>query len=515
MKTKRLFFIASLVTGILALLIMVTFTVLLIAKKLDGHNLGALALVLSSGLLTLLFSFFLLKFLERKTLLRSLRMENAYNLGTDSSFYNLYAFNNRIKFLHRLRRKKKNRADYIIAFTAANQATMQNSRRNEEISSLNAKISEALSQIFMDNKGDFSRRDFVFCYNHGAFLIYCINKTEDDIQKVMDRVQDAIYQIVESNAMHVWVSPLFGVAYVKPGEAIFVATENALVARDISEQNFESVTFYDDSLRRSVTFDERKDLLEGIEKKEFVVYYQPKYSLTKKQFVSAEALVRWNSSKFGLLSPSKFVDKAQAIGLIHEINKFVFHKVCEDLNEARRKGRRLLPVSVNFSLYEFYASGMMEDIISVMDEFQIDPHLIEIEITESVSQANQFLSLSIIKKLQEYGIRILMDDFGVGFSNIGNLRKIPFDAVKIDKSMIDRIGDDEKSRDIVKLLINLCKLNDMEVIAEGVDHKDQVDILRRAKCDTIQGFYFSEPLPKKDYEQFLRSNPFEKMEDLS
>ena len=106
-----------------------------------------------------------------------------------------------------------------------------------------------------------------------------------------------------------------------------------------------------------------------------------------------------------------------------------------------------------------------------------------------------------------------MDDFGVGFSNIGNLRKIPFDAVKIDKSFIDDIVTDPKSRAIVKFLIELCQANGMEVIAEGVDDKEQVEILRKNKCDTIQGFYYSQALSKQDFEKFLADNPFEKKEE--
>ena len=105
-----------------------------------------------------------------------------------------------------------------------------------------------------------------------------------------------------------------------------------------------------------------------------------------------------------------------------------------------------------------------------------------------------------------------MDDFGVGFSNVGNLRKIPFDAIKIDKSFIDDIVEDVKSREIVRFLINLCKVNEMEVIAEGVDNKDQLDILKNNKCDTIQGFFYSEPLAKLEYEKFLMNNTFEKKE---
>ena len=173
----------------------------------------------------------------------------------------------------------------------------------------------------------------------------------------------------------------------------------------------------------------------------------------------------------------------------------------------------MLPVSVNFSLYEFYSANFLDTIISILEEYNVPSNLIEIEITEATSQANSFLSISIIKKLKEKGIRVLMDDFGVGFSNLSNMKKIPFDAIKIDKSFIDDITYDEKAREIVRFLINLCKVNEMEVIAEGVDKKEQLELLRRLRCDTIQGFYYSQPLAKSDYEKFLVNNPFEKKED--
>ena len=136
----------------------------------------------------------------------------------------------------------------------------------------------------------------------------------------------------------------------------------------------------------------------------------------------------------------------------------------------------------------------------------------EIEITETTSQANQFISISIIKKLKELGIRVLMDDFGVGYSGIDNLRKIPFDAIKIDKSFSDLLVEDEKTRAIVKLLTELGHTSGVEVIIEGVDSQEQVDILKKIKIDTIQGFYYSKPLPLDKFEEFLKNNKFEKKE---
>ena len=234
--------------------------------------------------------------------------------------------------------------------------------------------------------------------------------------------------------------------------------------------------------------------------------------MASKRFISSEALIRWDSKKYGLLDPGKFIEKAENGGLIHELDMFVFKKVCEDLNETKRKGRRVIPVSVNFSLYEFYSPNFIDDLIAIIDENKINPSLVEIEVTESTSQSNPFVSISIMKKLKERGLKILMDDFGVGFSNFKNLKKMPIDTIKIDKSFIDEIVIDSKSREIVKFLISLCKVNGLEVVAEGVDNKEQVEILKKFRCDTIQGFFYSKPLNKNEYEKFLLSNDFEKKE---
>ena len=345
--------------------------------------------------------------------------------------------------------------------------------------------------------------------------MYTFKQNEITLQEIAELIVKEIYEFAAKECKHLWVQPFFGIAIVNKEQTMLQQIENALVARDYSERNFEVITFYQPSFRRGVSSSDIDEISEGLEKKEFVVYYQPKYDVVKKRFISCEALIRWKSEKHGFLTPTKFLGKAEAAGLIHEIDTFVLRKVCEDLNDLRRRGKRLLPVSVNFSLYEFYSSNFLNTILDVLDEYQIPTNLIEIEITEATSQANQFLSVSIIKKLKEKGMRVLMDDFGVGFSNVGNLKKIPFDAVKIDKSFVDDITGDVKAREIVKFLISLCKVNEMEVIAEGVDSKEQVDLLRKIKCDTIQGFFYSEPLSKTDYEKFLLNNPFEKKEDIA
>ena len=507
MKTNKRNTFFVLLASALFLADVIVLIVFTATKFFDGREFLEASLI---GLLVLtaaMLATSLFLFLNQFALLKTLQVENAYVLGQKSIFNNIYIFQKKVITASSLRRRQKK---HIIAFTISNLVVSQNFNRNMEIFSLNGHIVNYLNDLYKVVGA--RQNDFIFAYSRGIFLIYAFRQNEVSLKKIVETISAEIYDFASKECPHIWVQPFFGVAVVDKEETVAQQIEDATIARDYSERNFESLTFYQPNFRRGVTSNDIEELETALKNNEFVVYYQPKYNLDSKRFVSTEALIRWNSAKYGLLTPTKFLGKAETAGLIHEIDTFVLKRVCEDLNDLRRRGKRLLPVSVNFSLYEFYSANFLDTIVSILDEYKIPTSLIEIEITEATSQANSFLSISIIKKLKERGIRVLMDDFGVGFSNVGNLRKIPFDAIKIDKSFIDDIVDDVKSREIVRFLINLCKVNEMEVIAEGVDNKDQLEILKKNKCDTIQGFFYSEPLSKVEYEKFLMNNPFEKKE---
>ena len=446
-------------------------------------------------------------FVNRISLIKTIELENENVLGKKSEFNNLYVFQKKVFVLARFRKKQP---QHVIAFTFSTLAVSQNVNRNEEVFSVNSFIVDYLPQLAKDLQ--MKERDFIFGYSSGTFLIYTFKQNEQSINRICETIAKKIYDFGAENCRHVWIQPFFGIQVVNDEETLVQHVDNAQIARQYSERNFESVTFYQPTFRKTVNVNDIDELQAALENNEFVVYYQPKFDLMNKRFISSEALIRWQSEKYGFLNPAKFLGKAEAAGLTHDIDTFVLKKVCENLNDLRRRGKRLLPVSVNFSLYEFYSNNFLDTIVGIMEQYDIPTHLIEIEITEATSQANQFLSISIIKKLKDRGMRVLMDDFGIGFSNVGNLKKIPFDAVKIDKSFIDDIATDSKAREIVKFLVGLCKVNGMEVIAEGVDNKEQVEILKKCKCDTIQGFYYSQALSKQDYEKFLQDNPFEKKE---
>ena len=474
--------------------------------KLFPENGVVFSLAFVSGMLLTLALFFIsmIRWYNARTLVVSLTNSNIYSLGMKTMYLNRATFETTVEGM-RKRFKRRNIPQSLIAFTGTTASTT--SSRNADIITFNAKVILYLDKYFTEHKSAITH---LFCFYEGAFLVYSFGDSRMDVVNFINTVNDELYRIVENNNIHILITPYFGVDEVKPNETIIEAIENAYLARRISERNFEVLNFYRTGLRNEVNQDDAVQIVKALENKEFVVYYQPKFDLIRNRFISSEALIRWNSPTRGLLPPGMFVPQAQAAGLTHELDTYVFERVCEDLAETKKRGRRLLPVSLNFSLYEFYSANFLDVMIETLKKYDVDPRLIQIEILETTSQANPFLSVSIIKRLKDLGMRVLMDDFGIGYSNIGNLSKIPFDAIKIDKSYIDNITTDRRSRQIVQCIVDLGKISGMEVIAEGVDDAMQVGLLRKMGCDTIQGFYYSQAISKAEFDKFLLNNPFEK-----
>ena len=438
----------------------------------------------------------------------NLKLENTYTLGNASTFYNLEAFKNRIIKYRRFRRHKKMK-QYLIVFTPTSMEVATNRARTQEMMTFNNDIAEFLYGLFEEEDNGFNKIDTVYAFNRGAFLLYIFIPTKEIITELVGTISNFIFKTVSDKAKKIWAQPFYGVCEVKEGDSITATIENALIARNTAEANFESITFYSPVLRKEIITD-TDDISSALVNNEFVPYFQLKYSLTEKRFISAEALARWQSPKYGLLGPNKFIDKAGRAGLLSAIDLDIFEKTVQCISDSLKRGRRIIPISVNFSLYEFFSRNFLDTIVGILQKYQVPPTYIEIEITETTSQSNKFLSLSVIKKLKDLGVRVLMDDFGVGYSQISSLRQIPFDAIKIDKSFTDNLLEDEKTRAIMKFLIELAHVNDMEAIIEGVEYKEQVDLLRKMHADTIQGFYYSKAISFADLNEMLKHNQFEK-----
>ena len=435
--------------------------------------------------------------------------ENEYNLHRKYRFFNLDSFTVALQssFI-----QLKNRPGYFVVFTPIRTTNISSYPANK-VSDFYGYIADYIRDKYAKSlSGPVSKRVY-YCFSRGAFMFY-MSADEAGLNKFISELENMSYQISQQNDFRMYVQPAFGIYEHEKGaeESIYEMTNKAIAARRVAEANYESAAFFNESMLNNSTTEEADEIVKALENNEFQVYYQPKFNLNSKRFTSAEALIRWNSPTRGLLSPMRFINSAEHGGLIHQLDMFVFEQVCRDLDETRRKGRRLVPVSINFSIYEFYSPNFTEDLISTIEKFNINPSLLEIEILEGTTGVNLFLSISILKRLKDYGLRILMDDFGVGYSNFQNLKNLPIDVLKIDKSFIDGIEEDPKNREITKFIVEFGKQIGLEVIAEGVDNAKQVELLKKFKCDTIQGFYYSKPLPRQEFEKFLATNTFEKKE---
>lgn len=237
---------------------------------------------------------------------------------------------------------------------------------------------------------------------------------------------------------------------------------------------------------------------DAIQNEEFVVWYQPKFDAKSERLVGAEALVRWRKKDGSVVSPGEFIPLFERDGLIVRLDEYVFRKVCQMQRFLLDKIGRVLPISVNLSRSSLHYPGMIERYARIVREYRLDAQMVPIELTES-SGTNMNQIKDLAEKMVELGFPLHMDDFGAGYSSLGNLNSLPFHMLKLDKSLIDYIGN-PRGDQVLRHIIALAHGLKMEVLAEGVETAEQLSFLREVGCDVIQGYYFSKPLPE---EQFL------------
>lgn len=216
--------------------------------------------------------------------------------------------------------------------------------------------------------------------------------------------------------------------------------------------------------------------------------------------IGMEALVRWQHPTRGLLSPDVFIPLAEETGLIYEMGTWVLREACKQMRMWHVQGGPLIPISVNLSSQQFHQPKLADYIMAILQETGLEPKYLELEITESMMM-DAALSSSILNQLNEYGIRISLDDFGTGYSSLSYLKMFPIQKVKIDRSFIRDITNNSDDRAIVSTIIAMAMHLNMEVIAEGIETKDQLDILTDNSCRKIQGYYFSKPLSASAVEE--------------
>lgn len=246
-----------------------------------------------------------------------------------------------------------------------------------------------------------------------------------------------------------------------------------------------------------------KEIRNGFEKHEFVLYYQPQLNLLNNRIEGFEALVRWQHPNRGLLQPADFLPDIESLNLFSDLDSYVLEEACQGIARWYKAYNRRVTVAVNITAVEFQDPKLIENIQALLFKYQIPPRCLDLEITENVVITEMKTAMNTIVTLQNMGIKVSIDDFGTGYSSLAYLRKLPIDKIKIDKSFIEEVESNDSDFTIVKSMVELSHGLGKRVLAEGVETEEQLRLLRNIGCDAVQGYYVSKPVPENDLKKYF------------
>ncbi|HYC42822.1 MAG TPA: EAL domain-containing protein [Noviherbaspirillum sp.] len=341
------------------------------------------------------------------------------------------------------------------------------------------------------------------------FIILLTNiQRPQDVSVVANKIFDAFQTPFLVRGHELFVSTSIGATiFPDDGEDMQSLLRNADIAMyRAKEERGNSFQFY--SREMSVRALERAELesalRRALDRKEFELFYQPKVEATSGRIIGAEALIRWNHPEMGLVSPTRFIPMAEEIGLIVPIGDWVLHTACAQNKAWQDAGLPPISISVNLSARQFQQENLVESVAAALHDMGLDAHHLELELTESIVMNSAELFVTKLKELEDLGVQLSIDDFGTGYSSLSYLKRFPLHHLKIDQSFVRDIAFDADDAAITSTVISLGHSLNLKVIAEGVETEEQVNFLRDHNCDEMQGYYFSKPLPAREFATLLQ-----------
>lgn len=342
-----------------------------------------------------------------------------------------------------------------------------------------------------------------FCRRNGDRFALCYPKKNLKFEALKDHVT-----LREENISFPYhVGFTYGIYPIKDAEesVLRMCDRAALAGESVKYSEKDYYAVYDDEMREQMIREQRitSEMRSALLKGQFQVYLQPIYSAANDTVVSAEALVRWIHPERGMVSPGEFIPLFEKNGFIVELDLFVRREVMKLIKDRLDRGEPMVPVSVNVSRVNFYNENFCDELIQDIESRGIPHDMIKFEITESTCTKNPERVLNVVDRLQSNHIKVLMDDFGSGYSSLNMLKEVPIDILKIDMGFLQDIEKSCRAASIVGSVIDMSKKLNIDVIAEGVETEGQKEILMENGCDNIQGYYYSKPLPIQEFLKLL------------
>jgi len=350
---------------------------------------------------------------------------------------------------------------------------------------------------------DTSRGELVAHISGDCFVLFLHSESQEALVRRITALRENIANLSPLLAVP-HVVPQFGIRAVDgPGHPERSYSDANLTKQRLKERADFYYAFFDEDMRaRNLEIQQMEDNFStALAQRQFEMWYQPKYDPATGRLVAAEALVRWRRPDGTLVPPGKFIPLFEHNGMISQLDEYTFEMVCAQQRAWMDEGREAVPISVNVSRASLLFADIVARYMVIVKRNNIDTGCIELEITESAIEGNRNIE-ELIRQFRSCGFRILVDDFGSGYSSMSTLTKEYFDNIKIDKSLTDCIGTPEGDS-LLGSIIHMAHEFNMTVTAEGVEEKRQVDFLVGLSCDNIQGYYYSKPLPMPDFTSLL------------
>ncbi len=310
-----------------------------------------------------------------------------------------------------------------------------------------------------------------------------------------------------SNGVEVFIGGSIGISlFPDNGTSVSELTKNADAAMYLAKENGRNqFSFYTPELNAGARdkLEMENDLRRAVLHHELTLHYQPKVDIRDGHIYSAEALARWQKPDGNWVPPDQFIPLAERSGVILTIGNWVIEQACEQIRKWKEQGLPDVCIAVNVSARQFRSGHLDKLVRTALERFNVDPHCLELELTETMLMHDTERAIDTMQKLKKIGVKISLDDFGTGYSNFAYLRRFPIDSLKIDQSFVQGLTDRPEDAMIVDAIISLAQRMSLRVIGEGVETRAQLDYLRDNKCDELQGFYFSQALPPREFALLL------------
>lgn len=393
---------------------------------------------------------------------------------------------------------------YIAVMSIDKFAIIQNVCGYKTGDQLLAKIHTLLAEILQDKA----------IVGHISSALFCLFFKTNDAQEVANQlyyINASLEALAEEENTPI-LSASFGLASHEPGSDVADAIGHARVALwsiADSDEKFYSIYGDEDKKRYLENSELEKNFSQNIAEEKFEIWYQPKYDPFNNAIMGAEALVRLRKRDNSLVPPNKFIPLFESDGLIRYLDQYVFLKVCELQKQRLNDGLPVVPISVNISRVSLHYPNVVEEYAAMINSVGILPRFVPLEITESAT-INIKDIYALTEKFAKLGFKLHMDDFGRGYSSLSSLNVLPFSTIKVDKSLVDYIGE-YSGNELVKHIVNLAKRLHLHVTVEGVETEEQVTFLKSINCHSIQGYYFCKPIERAEFEERLNKEPINVM----